>query len=231
MASTLVGYRRTRSRRPSAPALDAAVPSADTVWSRRLDAGSSEHRRTRLMTELFPTQIDGIGYSVCAAREVPEMAGLIAEVFSRDDPPPVAVGLTPDEFEAFVRLISGSTASDGLTIIAHDIVTGEMAGALLAEDATTTLSRGRRRSVREVRSNLRSLRPARRRDRRCVDVRRRRGTASVSSRGGSVFRPTSHRPAPRHGMPGEQGWTRLSDGGGRSNERRVTAHLRQARIR
>ena len=51
--------------------------------------------------------------------------------------PAVAVGLTPDEFEAFVRCFSPTAETEGLTIIARDVATGEMAGALLTEDAAS----------------------------------------------------------------------------------------------
>jgi ribosomal protein S18 acetylase RimI-like enzyme len=85
----------------------------------------------------FPHESDGIRYSVCEERDLPEMNRLLAETFTREDPPAVAVGLSVEEFEAFVRLVSASAVADGLTIVARDIASGLMAGALLTEDAAS----------------------------------------------------------------------------------------------
>lgn len=76
-------------------------------------------------------------YSVYTARDAAEMARLLGEVFSRRDPPAVAVGLTPSEFEAFVRLFCPKAAAEGLTIVARRAGTGELAGALLTEDSAS----------------------------------------------------------------------------------------------
>jgi len=62
------------------------------------------------------------------------MGRLLAEAFARHDPPAVAVGITPGEFEEFLRLFS-SAGQQGLTTIARDTSTGVMAGALLTEGA------------------------------------------------------------------------------------------------
>ena len=51
----------------------------------------------------------------------------------------MAVGLTAGEFEKFVGLLCGNAATQGLTIIARSADTGEMAGALLAEDSGSVL--------------------------------------------------------------------------------------------
>ena len=77
----------------------------------------------------------GIQYGVCETSDLDEMAILLAENFTRFDPPAVAAGITPKEFEAFVQIFVPNVASDGLTIIARTAETGEMVGALLTEDA------------------------------------------------------------------------------------------------
>jgi len=84
-----------------------------------------------------PHEISGIHYSVCEPEDVDEMGRLLAETFTRHDPPAVALGLTRVEFEEYVTLYSLSAGRDGLTIIARDAATGVMAGALLTEDATS----------------------------------------------------------------------------------------------
>lgn len=85
-----------------------------------------------------PHEISGIRYAVCEPDDADEMARLLGETFARHDPPAVAVGITSAEFEAFVKLFSASAGRDGLTIIGRDASTGEMAGALLTEDATSS---------------------------------------------------------------------------------------------
>jgi GNAT superfamily N-acetyltransferase len=87
------------------------------------------------MTTRLPLDLEGIRYSVCDQSEVPEMGRVLARTFTRNDPPAVAVGLTADEFEAFVRIVARSAGSGGLTIVARHIDSGLMAGAILTEDA------------------------------------------------------------------------------------------------
>jgi GNAT superfamily N-acetyltransferase len=82
-----------------------------------------------------PFERSGIRYTVCDPSDVLEMSRLLADTFSRSDPPAVAVGLTAAEFEVFVRIVARPAGTQRLTIIARDIGSGEMAGALLAEDA------------------------------------------------------------------------------------------------
>jgi ribosomal protein S18 acetylase RimI-like enzyme len=87
-------------------------------------------------------EVSGIEYRVCQADDTPEIGRLLAESFTKHDPPAIAVGLTPDEFEAFVALWLPRAGADGLTIIARDRETGEIAGALLTEDAAATPPQG-----------------------------------------------------------------------------------------
>ena len=65
------------------------------------------------------------------------MVRLLAETFARRDPPAVALGLTVHAFEVFAGLYCAKAAAEGLTIVARSEETGEMAGALLAEDSTS----------------------------------------------------------------------------------------------
>jgi len=83
-----------------------------------------------------------IVYDVCTAKDAEEMARLLGEVFSRRDPPSVATGLTPSEFETFVRLLCPQAAVEGLTVVARSAGTGQLIGALLTEDSATTLPEG-----------------------------------------------------------------------------------------
>jgi ribosomal protein S18 acetylase RimI-like enzyme len=70
------------------------------------------------------------------------MAKLLAEVFTRHDPPAVASGLSVSEFDAFVHLLCPQVASDNLTIVARLAGSGELVGALLREDWASTPPEG-----------------------------------------------------------------------------------------
>ena len=90
-----------------------------------------------------------IRFSVCTSSDVDEMAQLLGEAFARRDPPALAVGLTPAEFEAFVQLLGPGAAASGLTILARSAATGELAGVLLAEDLASAPPAGMDRLTRK----------------------------------------------------------------------------------
>jgi ribosomal protein S18 acetylase RimI-like enzyme len=94
------------------------------------------------MMQALPREIGGIRYSVCDPSEVPELSRMLALTFVADDPPAVAVGLTPAEFEAFVTLVVAPEATQRLTVVARDLDSSVLAGALLNEDATMPLPDG-----------------------------------------------------------------------------------------
>ena len=54
-----------------------------------------------------------IEYGLYIPSDAEPMATLLGEVFSRYDPPAVAVGLTTSEFEAFARLLCPKVADEG----------------------------------------------------------------------------------------------------------------------
>lgn len=87
-------------------------------------------------------EVSGIQYGICEASELDKMKILLAETFSLFDPPAVAAGITPKEFEEFVRIFSSNVASDELTIIARTAETGEIVGAFFTEDAASPLPAG-----------------------------------------------------------------------------------------
>jgi len=88
-----------------------------------------------MATDDLPFEISGIRYSICRPEEVAEMVRVLAATFARHDPPAVAVGLAPEDFETFLTTVSATAGNDGLTVVARDIGSGSMAGALLNEDA------------------------------------------------------------------------------------------------
>jgi ribosomal protein S18 acetylase RimI-like enzyme len=85
----------------------------------------------------LPIEDAGIRYAVCDPADVPELIRLLAQTFTESDPPAIAVGLTPAEFEAFVTLVAAPESTQGLTIVARDLASGVLAGVQLNEDAAT----------------------------------------------------------------------------------------------
>jgi GNAT superfamily N-acetyltransferase len=83
-----------------------------------------------------------IEYSIYTASDAKEMIRLLSQVFAERDPPALALGLTEADFEVLVRLISSKAAAEGLTIVARSSKTGEMCGALLAEDSASPVPDG-----------------------------------------------------------------------------------------
>lgn len=83
-----------------------------------------------------------IVYGAYVPSDAEAMAKLLAQAFTRHDPPAVATSLTASEFEAFVRLLCPQVAADGLTIVARLEGSGELVGALLTEDSASPLPDG-----------------------------------------------------------------------------------------
>lgn len=83
-----------------------------------------------------------IEYGTYVSSDAEAMVKLLGEVFSRYDPPAVAVGLTSSEFEAFVRVLCPKVVVEGLTIVARLAGTGELIGVLLTEDSASALPEG-----------------------------------------------------------------------------------------
>lgn len=83
-----------------------------------------------------------VRFSVCGPDDVDEIVSLLAQAFTEDDPPAVAVGLTSNEFEDLVELYRARASTGGLTIVARSAATGEMMGVLLAEDSASSFPDG-----------------------------------------------------------------------------------------
>jgi ribosomal protein S18 acetylase RimI-like enzyme len=88
------------------------------------------------------SEVIPIEYGVYSDSEADAVAALLGEVFSRRDPPAVAVGLTASEFEDFVRLLCPALEADGLTIVARHADTRELVGVLLTQDSASPLPDG-----------------------------------------------------------------------------------------
>jgi ribosomal protein S18 acetylase RimI-like enzyme len=78
-----------------------------------------------------------VTYHLYTAADADEMCRCLGEAFAHRDPPAVAVGLTALEFAHFVRLYAQKADAEGLTMVARSAATGNVIGALLAEDSVS----------------------------------------------------------------------------------------------
>jgi GNAT superfamily N-acetyltransferase len=64
---------------------------------------------------------------------------LVARAFSSDEPMGAAVGLSTSDIQRFLGLVASRIVEDGLSIVARDADSGELAGALIADDFASPL--------------------------------------------------------------------------------------------
>lgn len=85
---------------------------------------------------LLLNELNGIRYELLESEDLAEMAQVIGEVFSLDDPLGVAIGMTEEELQAFVLVFGSKAVVEGLTIIARER-SGRMVGAMFSDDFAT----------------------------------------------------------------------------------------------
>ncbi|MGA7460868.1 MAG: GNAT family N-acetyltransferase [Candidatus Korobacteraceae bacterium] len=75
-----------------------------------------------------------LDYAIARLSDSDDIARLLAQVFSESDPPAVAMALSFEEIEQFLRVVVPNVIADGLTVIARSKDTGKVAGAMLSDD-------------------------------------------------------------------------------------------------
>lgn len=81
--------------------------------------------------------VSGVEYGILEGAELPSTIRLLAASFSRHEPLAAAVGLSPAELEALVAAFGPKALAERLSVVARTAETGELVGALLAEDFAT----------------------------------------------------------------------------------------------
>lgn len=76
----------------------------------------------------------GVRYRVLQPPDVEEMTAFLADTFSRAEPMGHALSLPAEVVRQVVSVFAPRAVEDGLTLVARDGGTGEMVGALLADD-------------------------------------------------------------------------------------------------
>lgn len=75
-----------------------------------------------------------VNYAVARPSDADDIVCLLAEVFSRSDPPAVAMGLSCGEMKQFLQLVVPRVIPDGLTVLARSEDGGNLAGVFLTDD-------------------------------------------------------------------------------------------------
>ena len=84
----------------------------------------------------------GVEYGLVEEADFEAMADLLADAFSRHEPPAVAVGMTASEIKVLVSLFGPKALAERLAVIAREPSTGDVVGALLVEDFGTPAPEG-----------------------------------------------------------------------------------------
>lgn len=83
------------------------------------------------------SHVAGIECGILERADLRPMAGLLAESFSRHEPISRAVGLSSAELEGLVMAFGPKALAERLSLVARDVHTGDLVGALLAQDFST----------------------------------------------------------------------------------------------
>jgi len=83
--------------------------------------------------------VDPIRCELLKRNDTRQLVHLVARTLSADEPLCVALGLLAPDVERFLQAASEQLLSDGLTMVARDIASGKLAGALIAEDFASPL--------------------------------------------------------------------------------------------
>jgi hypothetical protein len=79
-------------------------------------------------------EVQGVRYELFDMDALDEMALMVAEAFSRYEPMAVAQGIPEKEFVDFVKILGLKAQHDELTVLAREQETGQVIGAMIADD-------------------------------------------------------------------------------------------------
>src|SRR5262245_22628975 len=79
-------------------------------------------------------KVQGVQYELFNMHALDEMARMVAEAFKRYEPMTAAQDVPFQEFVDFVRLLGPKAHHEELTVLARDQETGQVIGAMIADD-------------------------------------------------------------------------------------------------
>lgn len=88
---------------------------------------------------MFATSRDAFHCEVLRAADVGAAIALVARAFSADERLGVAVGVTAAEMVELIQPAAARVVADGLTVVARDAASGELAGVLITDDFASLL--------------------------------------------------------------------------------------------
>jgi len=87
-------------------------------------------------------KVQGVQYELFDMYALDEMALTVAEAFNRYEPMTVAQAVPFQEFVEFVQLLGPKAQQEELTVLARDQETGQVIGAMIADDFASALPEG-----------------------------------------------------------------------------------------
>jgi len=79
-------------------------------------------------------EAEGVQYELFDISELPEMAGMAAETFSRYEPVTSSLGISLEDFAEFVRLLGPKMEQEELTVVARNQDTKQIIGVMVNDD-------------------------------------------------------------------------------------------------
>ena len=87
-------------------------------------------------------EVQGVQYELFDMRALDEMALMVAKAFGRYEPMAIAQDIPVNEFVDFVKLLGPKAQEEALTVLARDQQTGQVIGAMIADDFASVLPGG-----------------------------------------------------------------------------------------
>jgi len=87
-------------------------------------------------------EVQGVQYELFDMRALDEMALMVAKAFGRYEPMAIAQDIPVNEFVDFVKLLGPKAQEEALTVLARDQQTGQVIGAMIADDFASVLPDG-----------------------------------------------------------------------------------------
>ncbi len=99
-------------------------------------------------------EVEGVQFRLFEMDALDDMASVVAEAFTRDEPTSVTLNIQFNEFADWVKLFGPTAAREQLTLIARDSRTNEPVGSIIAGDFASPPPEGRDELIKELRPIL-----------------------------------------------------------------------------
>lgn len=90
-------------------------------------------------------EAQGVRYELFTMQAIDETAFTVAEAFSHYEPITIALDISSNEWMEFIKFLGLKAQKDELTIVARDLETEQVIGAMIADDFASELPLGKER--------------------------------------------------------------------------------------